>query len=246
MGLTEGFRIGFDRSVLLKPSKGNQQSVNDDPEVVTEYLNAEIKAGRLNGPFQPHLPGVYCSPIRIIHKPNQPGKRRLIVNLSSLEGHSVNDQIPSHICSLSYSSVNQATQLLCKLGSGALLAKLDLKCAYRMVPVHPLDQPLLGMEWEDSVLVDTCLPFGLRSAPKIFLAVADAISRALYLLGVENILHYIDDFLFVGPPASEHCLITLCTAIETCTKLGFPVAPFKVSCPATVLTFLGIELDTVA
>ena len=96
------------------------------------------------------------------------------------------------------------------------------------------------------VLVDTCLPFGLRSAPKIFSAVADAISWALYLLGVENFLHYLDDFLFVGPPASEQCLNTLRTAIETCTKLGFPVAPVKVSGPATVLTFLGIELDTMA
>ena len=71
LGLTEGFWIGFDRSLLLKPSRGNQQSVNNDPEVVTEYLNAEIKAGRLNGPFQPHLPGVHCSPIGIIPKPNQ-------------------------------------------------------------------------------------------------------------------------------------------------------------------------------
>ena len=102
------------------------------------------------------------------------------------------------------------------------------------------------MEWEDSVLVDTCLPFGLSSAPKIFSAVADAISWALYSLEVENFLHYLDDFLFVGLPASEQCLITLHTAIETWTKLGFPVAPLKVSGPVTALTFLGIELDTVA
>ena len=142
--------------------------------------------------------------------------------------------------------VHYHTVQLTKLGSGALLAKLDLKSAYRMVPVHPLDQPLLGMKWEDSVLVDTCLPFGLHSAPKMFLARADAISWALYLLGVENFLHYLDDFLFVGPPASEQCLITLHTAIETCTILGFPVALLKVSGPVTVLTFLGIELNTVA
>ena len=44
-----------------------------------------------------------------------------------------------------------------------------------MVPVHPQDRPLLGVEWEGRVYVDTALPFGLRSAPKFFNAVADVL-----------------------------------------------------------------------
>ena len=32
-------------------------------------------------------------------------------------------------------------------GRGALMAKFDLKSAYRQVPVHPHDRKLLGMEW---------------------------------------------------------------------------------------------------
>ena len=43
-----------------------------------------------------------------------------------------------------------------------------------MVPVHPQDRHLLGMMWEERVYVDAALPFGLRSAPKIFTALADA------------------------------------------------------------------------
>lgn len=35
-------------------------------------------------------------------------------------------------------------------------------------------------------------------------------------------------------------------AIEVCTSLGFPVAPSKVVGPSPVLTFLGIEIDSVA
>ncbi len=56
-------------------------------------------------------------------------------------------------------------------GRGALLAKCDLKSAYRNVPVHPHDRWLLGMLWDDQLFVDMVLPFGLRSAPKIFTAV---------------------------------------------------------------------------
>ena len=34
---------------------------------------------------------------------------------------------------------------------------------------------LLGMQWEGGLFVDTTLPFGLRSAPKIFTALTDAV-----------------------------------------------------------------------
>ena len=40
---------------------------------------------------------------------------------------------------------------------------------------HPDDRHLLGMRWNDRVFVDAVLPFGLRSAPKIFNAIADAV-----------------------------------------------------------------------
>ena len=47
--------------------------------------------------------------------------------------------------------------------------------AYRNIPVHPGDRHLLGIQWQGKTFVDTCLPFGLRSAPKLFNAVADAL-----------------------------------------------------------------------
>lgn len=52
------------------------------------------------------------------------------------------------------------------LGAGALLAKIDIKSAYRLVPVHPDDRMFLGMLWEGGLYVNGMLPFGLRSAPK--------------------------------------------------------------------------------
>ena len=62
-----------------------------------------------------------------------------------------------------------------RLGPGALLAKVDIKSAYRLIPVHPDDRPLLGINWNGELYVDAMLPFGLQSAPKIFTAVADAL-----------------------------------------------------------------------
>ena len=35
-----------------------------------------------------------------------------------------------------------------KLGPGTELAKIDIQNAYRIVPVHPEDRPLLSMKWQ--------------------------------------------------------------------------------------------------
>lgn len=114
-----------------------------------------------------------------------------------------------------------------------------------MVPVHPQDQQLLGIKWQGGVFCDRALPFGLRSAPLLFTAVADGLAWALSCHGVRNFLHYLDDFFFCGPPASQECERALEVAVSVCQRLGLPVAPEKVVGPATVMTFLGIELDTV-
>ena len=65
-----------------------------------------------------------------------------------------------------YASLDQAVELARSLGRGSLLAKLDLKEAYRAVPVHPSDQRLLVVSWKDTTCLDKALPFGLRSAPQ--------------------------------------------------------------------------------
>ena len=56
-------------------------------------------------------------------------------------------------------------------GKGSYLVKAGIQEAYRMVPVHPEDQHLLGVEWNGVVFIDKVLHFSLRSAPT---AVADA------------------------------------------------------------------------
>ena len=76
------------------------------------------------------------------------------------------------------------------------MAKFDLKAAYRNVPVHPEDRWLLGMVWGDKLYVDSVLPFGLRSAPAIFNAVAEGLSFLIRSRGVGWLRRYLDDFCY--------------------------------------------------
>ena len=61
------------------------------------------------------------------------------MGLSFPEGGSVDDGINSEICSLHYVKVEDVAVELVKHGHGAAMAKVDIRSAYRTVPVHPQD-----------------------------------------------------------------------------------------------------------
>ena len=168
----------------------------------------------------------------------------MIVDLLSPKRQIINDGIPREACLFHYSSVADVARRMVKCGRGAWMAKLYLKSAYRMVPVHPEDSPLLGIQWKGETYFDQALPFGLRSAPIIFSAVADGLAWALFQSGVDYSLYYLDDFFFCSPCDSTSCQGALSVAIPLCHRLGIPVAPEKIKGPATSLTFLGINLDS--
>ena len=238
-GINLGFRIGFDRDSPLKSSRRNHSSVYQLMPQVDSYLHDEISANRLT--LVPPSTQIHINPMGLIPKKNRPGKFRLIVDLSAPQGKSVNDGISSQWCSFKYTSINEATK---RIPQGSFMAKLDLKSAYRMIPVHPNDRHLLGISWRGSVLQDSALPFGLRSAPIIFSAVADALAWAMLCSGIPVFLHYLDDFLFWAADYTT-CLSHLNNAIAIASKLGLPVEPTKVEGPATSITFLGIEIDSI-
>ena len=244
-GIRNGFRVGFNyHSVKLKSHHKNFRSAKDQPAVVNSYLQQELTLGRIALIKNPHaLPWVQLNAFGVIPK-RKSGKWRLIVDLSAPEGHSVNDGISKHLCSLSYISVDHIANTVLQLGRGSLLAKVDIKEAYRNVPVAPEDRLLLGMKWEDSLYLDKTLPFGLRSAPILFTALADALEWMVRRHGVQHIFHYVDDFIIVGQPRSEECAHAVSTTLNIFSTLGVPVEPDKCEGPSTSLTILGIEVDT--
>ena len=91
------------------------------------------------GPFQSPegLPPLHINRFGVIPKGLNTGKWRLITDLSFPRGTSVNDGIDPSFCSLSYTTVDDIAAAVTALGAGALLAKVDIESAYRLIPVHP-------------------------------------------------------------------------------------------------------------
>lgn len=209
--LVDGIKHGFcDHSSHVGASAAkNTHSAGEHPEPIDHYIWEEVDAGHIIRLHSGEAggEGVHVSRFGVIPKPHQPGKWRLITDLSSPKGSSVNDGISPSLCLVSYATVDNAVRCIVSLGHGAMMATFDIASAYQIVLVHPVDRLLLGMRWKGDlyVHVDGALPFGLRSAPKLFTAVADAL---LWIMGGYNVIHamhYLDDFLILGPPDTDLC-----------------------------------------
>ena len=193
------------------------------------------------GPFDtPPLPNFRCSGLGLVPKHN--GGWRAIYHLSAPYGSSINDSISSQDCTLSYCSVDDAFAIVSSLGRGALMAKIDLRNAFRLILVRPQDWNLLGIKWCGKFYLDTCLPFGLRSAPFLFNQLADAIHWSLqHNYNVRHVLHYLDDFFTAGSLGSTECADNLQSMLSLCTTINAPVKSSKIE---GLSTRLGIMIDT--
>ena len=137
-------------------------------------------------------------------------------------------------------------QIVARLGTGALLAKLDVKSSFRICPVRRQDWHLLGFSFQGMFFVDLCLPFGLRSSVNRFSQLADAV---LWILqnnyAITNSTNYLDDYFIAGPAGSVKYHQDVDQAISVFATLGIPLAQEKITRPRTVVTYLGIVIDTI-
>ena len=212
---------------------------------VSDYLTSKCAAGESAGLFSsPPFRVMHISGLGVVPKHN--GKLRLIHNLSSPTGVSVNDGISRDQFSPTYATIDMAISVIMRKGPGSFLAKVDIRNAFRWCPVRPSDWPRLGIEWHGMFYYDRVLPFGLHSAPFTFNSFADSIEWILQdTCHLDAVMNYLHDFLGITGPslalATAHRDLTL----QLLVYISVPAAHEKVEGPSTKLVFLGIELNTI-
>ena len=245
--ILQGFKYGFKLhySGPRGPTESNNlKSAKHRPDVVRQKIKKELDANRVGGPYKVRpIPNLRISPIGLVEKKNS-NDFRLIHHLSYPHGGSVNDFIDPALTSVQYTSFDEAVHMIQDFGKGCMLGKSDIKSAFRLLPVDPMDFELLGFKFEDHYYVDKCMPFGCAISCSSF----EKFGRFLefYVKGhieIGNLLHYLDDFLF----AAENqigCQHIMDRFLECTSVLGVPVAKEKTEGPKTVIIFLGLELDS--
>ena len=93
--------------------------------------------------------------------------------------------------------------------------------------IHPSDHPILGMKWRRLYYYDRCMPMGCSNSCKTFKIFSTSIEWiARHKLEIDELLHLLDDFLFVSATYSQ-CQGNLDRFIYLCSQLGIPIAPDK-------------------
>lgn len=247
--LLHGFTFGF--SLNYTGPRGpvsckNMVSASENKDQLLGKLNKEIQLGRIVGPFDvPPFKNFHCSPIGVL--PKKQGGFRLITNLSAPRGNSINEFIDPEICSVNYSSFDQAVNMVQNLGANAQLGKMDISNAFRLLPIRPEDFSLLGFKFLDKYYVDKCLPMGCAISCALF----EKFSTFLHWSveqhsNLNSIVHYLDDFLFAGAQGTGNCSILMDSFQQICYRLGVPLSDEKTEGPTTYIVFLGLGLDSVS
>lgn len=244
-GFKFGFSLSYEGPIKSFDAK-NLSSAAQFPAIVLDKIDKEVKAGRVEGPFlTPPFPNFRVSPLGLVKK-KLPGEFRLIHHLSYPKGDSLNDHIDPKLCSVQYTKFDEAVQMVQRLGKGALLAKADIKSAFRLIPISKADFQLVGFKFKGLYYFDKALPFGCS----ISCATFETFSRFLEWAvrsscSVGELEHYLDDFLFGGKKGTSDCHGIMNSFFSRCKDFGVPIADEKTEGPCTILVFLGLVLDSI-
>jgi hypothetical protein len=246
-GIKFGENLGFvgPRKILISPSPRSLDS--DSANAISENILKRLKSGNILGPFiQIPTHGFRSSSIYAI--PKSEGGKRIIHNLSSPDGFSVNDNLNMSEFNCTFAPFNTCLGIITEVGKGCFLAKMDWSGAYKQIVVRKDQFELCGFEFDGKFYADTRLPFGAKSSPAIFNRYSNLFEWIVKnIFGIKWTTHYADDHLLVGYAKGPQSISWVMECFDKAAKmLGVEFSPEKRVGPTKKLTYLGIEINTEA
>lgn len=259
--ISHGACLGYDGPLREPDDASRGRHINHSLSAdALDSLRAQLKHSLQEGYTRPATAGedIIWSPIGAVEKKG--GKYRMINDLSwpydtpnvkFKNRPSVNGGINFPPGTLNYATLDRLLANIAFHDSSAdfVVWKLDLKDAYRHIPVGRKDARLLGFSLDKSTFVDCVLNFGGRSSPFIFNYFAEALHWILASFGLEDdvihavIDHYLDDFFGLVPRDKGVPILNF--VAHVCTFLGLAPARQK-SVVADCVEVLGVVIDPVS
>lgn len=253
--LLKGFQYGFplhvdrtfeppwDPIIVVNHSLARLHSA-----IVEEKIATELAAGRVWGPSSTPVKGVLYSPLNLVESKSKPGKFRLVHDLGyPRSGNSVNSHISDVHANVQYSKFDNVVDTIATLGIGALVATIDIKSAFRLMPIAPEDYKYVGFVHNTHFYTDLVTPFGARSSCQNFERFSTFIQwKVQQDAALSYSSHYLDDHIMYGGADSRDCQRIFDIFHQVCDKMGVPIAHDKTQSPRTNIVYLGLVIDTVA
>ena len=226
---------GVSLDILTPPANidyPNTPTIDAHADIVRQRIAEYSAFGAITTLPADHPTPFGVQPLHMILK--QGRKPRLVIDLSrNLNDHLVYEYF-------AYSSVTDAMELS---SPGCWYSKLDLTNCFLSFPLHPSALPHFIFRFEDILYQFVRVPFGLSSAPRICTEMLAVVAYRMGLDGVDALIRYLDDFLFVeGSERAGHS--SLAAAMQVFDEFGLVVNPEKTEGPSQRITFLGVLFDS--
>ena len=257
-GIQHGFDLGLG-SFHLETSfcPPNHYKLPEHEEFILSKYREEIELGLLSPGYPLPLLEKILGPIRTaplgVHQREIGGKLRVVIDHSyprnNLDTPSVNSQVDSDLFPCEWGTFSACFLLVARAPEGTEVATFDVKSAFRNIPVRPDQRRFLATQVNGLVHLDPCCNFGFCCSPGIFGRVADALMRIFRFKGIEDLLKWVDDFIFFrygirrNKEGEWEYKYTEKIIWDIAAELGWPWAPEKFVAFRQVFTYLGFEWD---
>jgi hypothetical protein len=241
----------FQKKPLPPICVGNAKSSHTHGEMITDTLAAWTKSGIIKGPFiAPPVQNFRSNSIMAV---DQKDKVRLVMDMSRPEGRSFNSNLTKHLLDkVDMSTARRFGYTAKEAGMNAIMSKLDMKDAYKLVPARKQDWRLQGMAWLGRYFIDLKETFGGTPSVTNYDALAATVQDlAIYRANVPRrwVHRTLDDSPVVSPAKSGWTLVFTQAYLDICKELNIPLAQpcskkEKAFCNETKGRVLGIWFDT--
>ena len=151
---------------------------------------------------------------------------------------------------MKYPDFSEAILMCVKVGESCAIAKSDMSMAFRHAPLTRASWKFLILKCKHPVsgkvffFVEKCLPFGSSISRMVFQVISDGIAFVMkFRIESKSLLNYLDDYFFTALRKSC-CDSQVQSFLKVCEEIRFPVALEKTVWGTTILTFLGLLIDT--
>ena len=239
--VTDGFPIAQGEVPSYACANYSSILLPESKQCMDDIIRKELAEGMISiVDFSPHC----IHSLGAVPKPG--GKIRPITDCSRPTGLSINNFCGSLLKEFKFKSVDD---VIAMLNPGEFMTVIDIKSAYRAVPISGEHRKYMGFTWElggtEYTFVDNRLCFGLRLGPSYFEEISDFLYDVLVNCYNMRIVNYLDDFIAIAD-TYENCIVEQGRIIELLRFVGFHVSYEKVKPPSTCTTYLGIEIDSIS
>lgn len=165
LDLLQGVKLLFHSKPKHCTIRCNTQLTKRNLLKYTEEISSLLQKGAISECKATH--DQYLSPFFLVKKPNN--KFRFIINLKSL----------NKFISVKHFKIEDYRTATRLTSYSSFFAKLDLRDAYFLLPIHPKYKRYLRFKFRDKIFDFNCIPFGLNIAPYIFTKLLKPVTKFL-------------------------------------------------------------------